>query len=163
MDTKKEVIYLKKKLQTVDDKNISDLIKECNTNKNNKIRICTHLNEKSLLQEMLIFHKKNKYVRPHKHLNKIESMIVIKGKIKFLIFNEDGSLKNFFYMKPYGKGKVFYHSMKVSVYHSFIIESDSVFFLEITQGPFKRKDTIFANWAPKDDKEGLKYLKKLTT
>ena len=53
--------------------------------------------------------------------------------------------------------------MKVSVYHSFIIESDSVFFLEITQGPFKRKDTIFANWAPKDDKEGLKYLKKLTT
>ena len=66
-------------------------------------------------------------------------------------------------MNPYGKGKVFYHSMKVSVYHSFIIESDSVFFLEITQGPFKRKDTVFANWAPKDDKEGLKYLKKLTT
>ena len=40
----------------------SDLIKY-NTNKIIKIRICTHLNEKSLLQEMQ-FSIKNKYVRP---------------------------------------------------------------------------------------------------
>ena len=75
-----------------------------------------------------------------------------------MIFNEDGSLKISF-IWPYSKGKVFYHSMKVSVYHSFIIESTS---LRNYASPFK-KGYYFANWAPKDDKEGLKYLKKLTT
>ena len=41
---------------------------------------------------MFIVHPKGTYVRPHKHIKKAESMIVLKGKVDYLIFNENGEV-----------------------------------------------------------------------
>jgi len=41
--------------------------------------------------------------------------------------------------------------MEEPVFHTLIIRSDVLVFHETTNGPFDRKDTVFAPWAPEDD------------
>ena len=116
---------------------------------NKKSRICLHKNENSKIHEMLIMHKSGAYVRPHKHLGKTESFIILKGKLKVLVFNDHGDILNVINMEPLGSSKTFYYKMQKSYFHSFIIESDSLFF-EVSKGPFKKSKTVFPIWAPKE-------------
>jgi len=136
-------------------------------NKNNllnkKSRICLHKNENSKIHEMLIMHKTGAYVRPHKHTAKTESFILLKGKLKVIVFNNKGDIFKIIDMEPIGSSKIFYYKMQKSYFHSFIIEKES-FFFEITKGPFKKNETIFPSWAP-DDKDFVsvkKFQKNLT-
>ena len=41
---------------------------------NKKSRICSHPSPKNSIHEMIIFHKKGAYVRPHKHIKRIECL-----------------------------------------------------------------------------------------
>jgi hypothetical protein len=40
--------------------------------------------------------------------------------------------------------------MAAPVFHTLIIRSDVLVFHETTNGPFDRRDTVFAPWAPQD-------------
>ena len=66
-----------------------------------------HKNENSKIHEMLIMHKSGAYVRPHKHLGKTESFIILKGKLKVLVFNDHGDILNVINMEPLGSSKTF--------------------------------------------------------
>lgn len=129
---------------------------------NKKSRLCLHKNPKSKIHEMLIMHKSRAYVRPHKHTQKTESFILLKGKLKVIIFDDKGNILKVINMSPFNSSKIFYYKMQKSYFHSFIIEQDS-FFFEITKGPFKKNETIFPSWAP-NEKDFLlikKYQKDL--
>ena len=47
-------------------------------------------NDKERIHEMIVFHKKGSYVRPHKHLNKLESFFIISGEVTLVIFDKKG-------------------------------------------------------------------------
>ena len=61
-------------------------------NRRQRIRLCAHSGEEDRLHEMFIVHKKGAYVRPHKHLNKIESVHVIEGLVDVVLFDESGTV-----------------------------------------------------------------------
>ena len=61
----------------IDNKDINSLIKMAKKNTNGKFRLCSHNNRKESVHEMFIVHPKGTYVRPHKHIKKAESMIVL--------------------------------------------------------------------------------------
>lgn len=127
---------------------------------NKKSRICFHKNEGSKIHEMLIVHKTGAYVRPHKHTNKTESFILLKGKLRVIIFNNKGKILKTINMGPISSSNVFYYKMQKSYFHSFIIDRDSYFF-EITKGPFRVNETIFPEWAPLEtDKNEIKKFQK---
>ena len=129
---------------------------------NFKSRICSHLSNKDKIHEMLIFHKKGAYVRPHKHLNKLESFHLISGKVRIIFFNNNGIPIKVVKMGEYSSGKIFYYKLLKSCFHTVLIDRD-VLFHEVTSGPYNKKQTIFAKWSPaQNDKRAVKqYLSKL--
>ena len=124
-------------------------------NKNNKFRICAHKNNSSKIHEMIIFHHRDYYVRPHKHINKTESYHVIKGNFDIIIFDEKGIVVEKIPMGTLDSSKNFYYRIEKSVFHTLLIKSKICIFHETTNGPFKKNQTIFAPWAPKTNNDKI--------
>ena len=143
-----EVLYSKDALTIAEKSDIIELKLISKSNIRNRIRLCTHLNQIDLLHEMIIVHEKNTYVRPHKHIGKSESTHIIEGIVDVVLFDEDGLIAQVIQMGDYASGKPFFYRMATPFYHTLIIRSDVLVFHETTNGPFDKKSTIFAPWAP---------------
>ena len=158
-----EVYHSSSNLLFLEKKDINNLIEIAKLNKRKRARLCSHLNSDEVIQEMIIVHPRGAYVRPHKHINKIESMMILEGEVDFILFNENGKIKDKVEMGDYSSGKAFYDSVRESTFHSLHIKSDWLVFLEITKGPFKKDDTIFASWSPVESnfKDVELFMKKV--
>lgn len=124
-------------------------------------RICFHANSAEQQQEMLIAAHKSSYIRPHKHFDKSETLTIIEGNCDALLFDANGNLINKFIMTCASEAGCFFYRMPPKYFHSLIIESEWLVFLETTIGPFNKNNTEQAQWAPESDQsiEGLRYLK----
>ena len=159
-ERKKSVFFEKKKSKIIlISKKSLDFLKKNKNQKNNKSRVCIHKNDKENIHEMIVFHKKGSYVRPHKHFNKLESFFVISGEITLLIFNSKGKPMKKIEMGDYSSGKIFFYKMKKNYFHTQIIKKDTLF-KEVTNGPFKKNKTLNAKWSP-EDQDKLKVKKYL--
>lgn len=132
-----------------------EYLKSCAVeNERRRIRLCTHNDTADLLHEMLIVHEKGTYVRPHKHMSKIESIHIIEGLVDLVIFDDNGTILDVVSMGDYASSLQFYCRMSYPYYHTLVIRSDVLIFHEVTNGPFKRDGTIFAPWAPPESDLG---------
>lgn len=147
--------------QGISTSDIDELKKLASLNPRKRIRLCMHHSPQTLLQEMFIVHERHCYVRPHKHLKKIESIKIIEGEVDVVTFDDGGNVINVISMGDITSGKIFYFRLNQSEYHTFIIRSDVLVFHEITTGPFLRDETIYPKWAPVLDVDGLQYLSNL--
>lgn len=166
MITKKnlQVTHSKKDKFSLGSKDIEKYIKYFEKKKLENFRFCCHKNINDKLHQMFIIHKKNYYVRPHKHLNKIETIFIIKGKIQFIRFTNKGNISeviNLSSKKSLSTG--IFVSVPKNSYHMMFIKSPIAVFLESTVGPFKKKDTFFPEWSPDrlEEREIKKYIKKI--
>lgn len=145
-----EVFYAVKKITEINNKDILFLKSNVNKTRRKRIRICTHLNQKNRLQEMFIALSKKTYIRPHKHLNKSESLHVIYGSADVVFFNNLGKVKKIISLSKSKKLCSLYYRVSEPTYHTFIVKSDCFIFHETTQGPLKKSDSLFAPWSPKE-------------
>ena len=159
---KNEVEYVKKDIVLLNNNLTSKLIKEASQNSRKRKRICAHKNNSQKIHEMFIVHEKGNYVRPHMHKYKTESMLILEGIIDFIIFNKNGNVKKVFRMGNYSSKLPFYTSLQKDFFHSYVIRSKKLLFLEITSGPFIQNNTIFSKWSPDEIeiKKGLEFLKQ---
>lgn len=146
-----EVLYPKEGIVAVTAQDLGELKKMAMLNPRRRIRLCSHLNLNDEIHEMIIYHPKDTYVRPHKHLGKDESFHLIYGEIDCVIFNNQGDVTKSFSMGDYSSGKIFYYRVPADTFHTQIFKKDT-FFHEVSEGPFNKEDTVIANWAP-DEKE----------
>ena len=143
----------------VDWSQLKDLARD---NPRQRIRLCMHRNPEDSLQEMLIVHTKDTYVRPHKHEGRVESFSVLEGLVDVILFEENGAVQQVIRMGPPSSGERYFLRMNRPVYHSLVIHSDFLIFHEATTGPFAREQTVFPAWAGAgNDAEGLRQLKSL--
>lgn len=127
-----------------------------------KSRICSHKNIEEKLHEMFIFHKKDYYVRPHRHFNKSESILILEGSADLVLFDEKGDIQNVIHLENFSSGNVFYHRIDEPIFHMIIIRSKFIVFYEATSGPFNRKDTEFAPWSPETNSSEInQFVKKI--
>lgn len=112
------------------------------------IRLCTHRTVEDPIHEMMIVHSRRSYIPPHKHLNKSESSYIIEGMADLVLFNDDGSIAQVVRMGDYASGRSFYFRLSEPIFHTMLVRSERVIFHEITNGPFRREDCIFASFAP---------------
>lgn len=159
----KQVYYSTEHLALVGKGEIQFLIDRLNSENLERIRLCTHKTVDDAIHEMFIVLKKGSYIRPHKHLNKPESFYLIEGKANVIILDEHGSIREIIKMGDYASGRKMYYRMDEAVFHTLVVLSGLLVYKEVTQGPFKKSDTIFADWAPEENDEaaGKEYLKKL--
>jgi len=158
-----EVYYLKKKPINIDKDDVHKLISLAKKNDSKKIRLCFHDSIDSTVHEMLIVHSKSTYVKPHKHLNKEETLMVLEGSLDYVVFNNMGEVREIISMGNYESGKSFHQIIPKQTYHMIIIKSEWLVFKEVTQGPFNKESTFFAPWAPdeKNTKKISAYIKKI--
>ena len=160
-----EVLYPNERFATLDAAGMEFLKREALKNPRKRIRFCSHQGMDEKIHEMFIVHAKDAYVRPHKHINKSESLYLIEGEVDVIFLDDDGQIIKKVEMGPMASGKLFYYRLTDPIYHTFYIKSDLICFYEVTQGPFNREDTIFPSWAPdgSDPSHVVKFMDSLNT
>tara|TARA_A100001011_G_C14154001_1_gene775254 strand:+ start:414 stop:872 length:459 start_codon:yes stop_codon:yes gene_type:complete len=134
-----EVYYLKDKYCDFSDA-FNFLINQSKINVRKTARICFHQNINSPIHQMLICHHKSFFVRPHKHISKDETCIILKGKMKLSFYDTKGNTTKSILLEANKKSFI---KIEKKLIHSMIMQSNYVIFLEITKGPFKKLETIF--------------------
>lgn len=151
-----EVLYPDEDIVVISAADLKELKQLALINPRRRVRLCAHRSPNDRLHEMFIVHTRDCYVRPHKHLEKTESMAILEGEVDVVLFNENGSIRQVIPMGTPDSGKVFYQRLSDSIYHTLIIRTDFLVFHETTEGPFLRGNTIFPEWAPTEHDEAAK-------
>jgi cupin fold WbuC family metalloprotein len=113
-----------------------------------RVRINLHPSTDDLLHEMIIAIASSSYVRPHKHPGKSEAFHIIEGEVDVIIFDDSGEIMGVISLGAKGGRHPFYYRMSTALFHALIVRSDLLVMHEITNGPFRPNDTVFASFAP---------------
>ncbi len=149
---------------TVGQDDIDHLTARVGATTHKRIRLCAHRSVDDRVHEMLIVAAREAYIRPHKHLNKAESLHVIQGSADAVFFDEAGRVREVVGLGNYASGRRFFYRIAEPVYHTLLIRSAVLVFHEAVQGPFVRTDTVFAPWAPDEGSAAVEaYLDRLTS
>jgi cupin fold WbuC family metalloprotein len=146
--------------------NVVEILKHAAlTSSKKRARLCTHTTPADRLHEMLIVLPRGAYVRPHKHIGKIESFTILEGEADVILFGEDGTIRQRISMGCLGSGKAFYYRLSSPVFHTLVVRSEFLVFHEVTEGPFRTETTVFADWSPDDRDASVSsaYLTALLT
>lgn len=146
-----EVYVARGPVTTVTSRDIALLKAAAAANPRRRARLCAHPDVGDRLHEMLIVLARHAYVPPHKHPHRSESFHMIEGRLKIVLFDDDGRQLETIPMAEPGSGDVFFCRLPSSLYHLVVAETDFVTFHEVTNGPFDLKDTIVASWSPRED------------
>ena len=132
------------------------------SNPRGRARLCAHPGPEDPTHEMLVVLRADNWIRPHYHTRMVESFHCIEGEMLVLLFREDGSVLETIRMGDQRSGRDFYYRQTVPLYHTLIVLTDFVVFQEVTQGPFRRENTILAPWAPAEGTDELRgYIQDL--
>ena len=123
------------------------------SNARHRARVNAHQNISVPLHEMLIVHKRGFYCQPHKHLAKSESFHIIEGRMKVILFDDDGAILQSITMGNTAPDETIFYRLSKPIYHMVILESDFAIYHEVTTGPFSKEDSLFAPWAPSEDQD----------
>ena len=75
---------------------------------------------------------------------------MIEGEMDVLIFNEGGALTEVIEMGGDAFNQKLYCRIPEKLFHAIIIRSECAVFHEVTDGPFRKEETIAAPWAPQE-------------
>jgi len=125
-----------------------------------------HISDKDLCHRLLNAMEPDSYIQPHRHLarEKDETLIVVRGKMGLVLFDEQGSIAAKVLLEP--EGDVVLANIPPGTFHTWIsLEARSVFF-ETKAGPFRPlTQAEKASWAPGEGEgpsaEYLASLKRL--
>ena len=130
-----------------------------------RARLCAHPDAEADQHDMLIVSHRNTYVAPHRHLKKSETFLVLEGLANVVLFDEQGGVTETIAMGPVGSGRPFFYRMPKGQFHSLMIDSELLVFVESTKGPFVPQETENASWAPEPDRasDGRAYMAALAS
>ena len=143
-----EVLYSDGGFLAVDRDTVQLLKEKAKLSPRRRCRLCFHASSDDLQQEMLIVMHRSSYVRPHRHLRRAETLLIIEGHCKTLLFDADGHVTDILPMSPAVDGGRFFYKMPPGIFHTLIFQSEWLVFLETTLGPFDPSSSEAASWAP---------------
>ena len=146
-----EVLFAETDIVKIGSEVVEFLKVKANETSRKRIRLCMHNNHKDLFHEMIIVHPKGAYVRPHKHINKCESLSVIEGEAHLIFFTQEGDVDEVVKLAEFRNNNQFCCRIPKDIYHTLIITSEQLVFHETTTGPFRRDGDIFPAWAPNEN------------
>jgi cupin fold WbuC family metalloprotein len=158
-----EVLYSDGGFLAIDQDTVTLLKEKAKISPKRRCRLCFHASSDDLQQEMLIVMHRSSYVRPHRHLRRAETLAIIEGRCKTLLFDTNGHITNILSMSPAAEGCRFFYKMPPGIFHTLIFRSEWLVFLETTIGPFDPTSSEAAPWAPPetDAASGHAYLANL--
>lgn len=130
---------------------VASLPEEARATERARARVSAHPDVDDRLHEMVIAVERGSYVRPHKHDGKSESFHVIDGEGRVVLFDDDGDVTDVIELGPYSSGRVFFYRLNEPIFHTVLVDSQTLLIHETTNGPFRQGDATQAPWAPADE------------
>jgi cupin fold WbuC family metalloprotein len=142
------------------DSDFAFLVAKAKSSVRGRARLCAHPDANDGLHEMLICLTRDGYVRPHRH-SKPESASMIRGSCDLVLFDEQGNIADVKTLGEPNSGKAFFIRLSDPIYHTYLLHTDTLLFLETTPGPFDRERSQFAPWAPAETGEFTAFQQDL--
>ena len=111
-----------------------------------KARILLHGDPGNSLHEMLITHCDGSYIRPHINEYSAKSFLVLEGEMMVFFFDDRGGISDRCLLRPEKSGGDFMLRFQNPVFHTLVVMSETVSFLETVLGPHRQ--TRYAEFAP---------------
>ena len=146
--TGEEVFVADEPVASVGQKEMNLLKTTVHTTSRKRIRLCIHTDIENTLHEMFVVYMSMTYVKPNKHIGKDESLHILEGEADFIFFDDNGNITDIIPLGDRQSGRRFYIRVPATVYHTLIMKSETLVIHEVTPGPFRREDTVWAPWAP---------------
>ena len=145
----------------IDQQIVDQLLRVSEMNGNCDARICLHPSPGSNFHEMIILQHLGRYYRPHKHRGKGESCHIIQGRVRFFVFNDDGTVSD---CSVVGGGHSMIFRAGTDLWHTVVPITDHAVYHESKPGPYLADtDSLFPTWAPdgSDSAEAKAYMNRL--
>ena len=157
-----EVLYPASKHVEFAVEDIQQLKKMADKNPRGRIRLCAHQNLNDVVHEMIIVHRGDCYVRPHRHMTRDESIYVIEGEADLVIFNDDGLIRQVVAIGDITSNATLFCKIAANTIHTLLFKTRHLVFKEVTQGPFDCASVFFPTWAPTEEDPSVHfYLQEL--
>jgi len=135
-----EVYYTDADITVIDDQIISIFKRIADLNANKKVRLCLHKSDDEQVQEMLVLYAKGAMLVPHKQYNKQVSYIILEGRCKVILYEDDGKEKRVINLDCNTTNII---RLPTSIYRVMKMVTDYLVFVEINNGPFRHEETIW--------------------
>ncbi len=159
-----EVYVARDAIVVVSGEDLAFLKEQLPETKRHRVRLCAHRGVEDRLHEMFILVSRETYIRPHKHMQKAESLLVVEGEADAVFFDDEGKLTDVIPLGDAASGRPFYYRIDSPRYHTLLFRSPHLLFHESTTGPFRKEETIYAPWAPveEDHLAARRYIEDLS-
>jgi cupin fold WbuC family metalloprotein len=152
-------------LVVIDDALIERALAASRASPRGRVILPFHQSHDEVCHRMLNAVQPGSYVRPHRHVTppKPESVVVLRGAIRFVTFSDEGQVRKRFTCQ-FGRGPIGV-DVRPGVFHTFFaLEPDTVVF-EAKPGPYDAtSDKEFAPWAPAEGSpDAAQYLERLSS
>jgi cupin fold WbuC family metalloprotein len=99
------------------------------------------------VQRFFVAADRRTYIRPHRHLQRGELGVALRGSFDLLTFTDEGTLVA---RQPFGaRLPAFAYEAELLTWHTLVAREDGSIFLEVKQGPYDPATAAeFAAWAP---------------
>ncbi|MEN6375982.1 MAG: WbuC family cupin fold metalloprotein [Smithella sp.] len=122
-----------------------------------------HTSDEDICHRLLNAMEPDSYMQPHRHLNidKDETLVVVRGRIGIIMFDDDGTIKGNVLLEP--TGSIMMVNIPHGIFHTCVSLEERTVFFESKAGPFvPLTPEERANWAPKENDEAVnEYLASL--
>jgi cupin fold WbuC family metalloprotein len=113
-----------------------------------------HVAPSDLVQRFFIATQRDTYFRPHRHLNKSELALVLRGRFEVLTFDESGCVTGRYEIGA-DTASIGFETPRAT-WHTLVAATDGATFLEIKEGPYDPAQAAeFAPWAPPEGHESV--------
>jgi cupin fold WbuC family metalloprotein len=144
-----EVLYAPADFSALVPADIAELKRRAAQTARKRCRICLHQAPNAVLHDMVIVQGRGIYARPHRHLTRPETLIVIEGEGTFIRFSDAGEpVAAIALSASNGSATTQVLRVPVSEFHGLTVESEWLVICESTLGPFDTAANEFAAWSP---------------
>ncbi len=151
------------KTQFIDQKKLEDISLQAKQSPRLRKNYNFHHADHEICHRLLNAMEPDSYIQPHRHLdiNKDETLIVVRGSMAIIIFNDAGKIEEKSILEP--DGDVLMANIPHGAYHTWLSLKERSVFFEAKGGPFlPLTNDEKAPWAPEEGHESAKaYLASL--
>jgi cupin fold WbuC family metalloprotein len=134
-------------LQLVDATQLDQLMKQAAAAPRQRSHLLLHSGPDDQVQRLLIAAQPGTYVRPHQHSFQWEMLVLLRGRLDLLTFDQAGEVLGRKSLVPADPVV----QIAVSEWHAAVVRAPDTLVLEVKPGPYRANE--FAAWAPEEGHE----------